>query len=115
MWITCLPLTWLVTVTFSAGWQKLFSPVPRIGFLAQAGKLQAALEAGSIPAAKIAETQSRIFNERLDAVVCGVFLVLVSLILIDSVRIWAGILRGAREAKLSEAPFVLSRLRAEEL
>jgi carbon starvation protein len=105
----------LVTVTFTAGYQKIFSPIPRLGFLAQAAQLQAALESGKIAAAKVAETQSLIFNERLDAVVCGVFLVLVTTILVDSIRIWVGILRGTRDARVVEAPFVLSRLRPEEI
>ena len=56
-----------------------------------------------------------IFNARLDAVVCGVFLVLVMAILVDSMRVWIGILRGTHEAHVCEAPFVLSQLRAEEL
>ena len=47
--------------------------------------------------------------------VCGVLMVLVAVILVDSVRVWAGILRGTREAVVHEAPFVLSQLRAEEL
>ena len=115
MWITCVPLAWLLVVTFTAAWQKIFSPIPRIGFLAQANALQAALDAGKIPAAKIFETQHRIFNERLDAGMCALFLVLVTLILVDSIRIWVGILRGTRQAVLVESPFVLSELRAEEL
>jgi carbon starvation protein len=115
MWITLAPLAWLLTVTFTAAYQKIFSPVPRIGFLARAAQLQAALDAGSVPAARIAETRHLIFNERLDAVVCGIFLVLVSAILIDSIRVWVGILRGTREARVSETPFVLSQLRPEEL
>jgi carbon starvation protein len=53
------------------------------------------------------------FNERLDAVVCGVFLVLVALIVIDSVRVWYGLLRGTHLAASSEAPFVASRLETE--
>ena len=56
-----------------------------------------------------------IFNARLDAAVCGVLMVLVATILLDSLRVWIGILRGTREAHISEAPFVMSQLRAEEL
>ena len=114
VWITGLPLVWLVTVTFAAAWQKIFSPAPRVGFLAQAQQLEHALQAGAIPAGKIAQTHVLIFNARLDAVVCGVFLALVAIILIDSVRIWAGILRGTRQSQLVEAPFVRSRFAPEE-
>jgi carbon starvation protein len=115
MWITVIPLAWLVTVTFTAGWQKIFSPLPRLGFLAQAEEIEAKLAAGSVPAARLAEMQAVIFNNRLDAVVCGLFLLLVTTILVDSVRIWLGILRGRREARLVESPFVLSKLSAEEI
>lgn len=113
LWITCAPLAWLVTVTFTAAWQKIFSPIPAIGFLAQADRLEASLRAGA--AANPAATQALIFNARLDAVLCGVFLVLVATILLDSMRLWVGILRGTREARMYEAPFVLSQLREEEL
>jgi len=113
MWITCAPLVWLVSATFTAAWQKIFSPVPAIGFLAQADGLEAALRAGK--AANVAATQTLMFNARLDAVVCGVFMLLVAVVLIDSVRVWAGILNGSRTAQVCEAPFVLSQLRAEEL
>jgi carbon starvation protein len=115
VWITAVPLAWLVTITFTAAWQKIFSPAPRIGFLAQAGQLEAALGSGAITGAGLAQTRILIFNARLDAVICGMFLVLVAVILIDSVRVWAGILRGSRESRVAEAPFVLSRLQAEEI
>jgi carbon starvation protein len=114
MWITCVPLVWLVVTTFTAAWQKIFSPQPRIGFLAQAAELKARLAAGGLAAAQAAETKALIFNAQLDAVVCGLFLILVALILLDSIRVWVGILRETREAKLQESPFVLSRLGTEE-
>ena len=113
MWITCVPLVWLVSATFTAAWQKIFSPVPAIGFLAQADGLEAALRAGR--AANVAATQTLLFNARLDAVVCGLLMFLVAVVLVDSLRVWASILSGSRESQVCEAPFVLSRLRAEEL
>jgi carbon starvation protein len=102
MWVTCVPLSWLVVVTFTAGWQKMFAAAPALGFLAQAEQLAAGPQT--------AETAALIFNARLDAAVTGVFLVLVTTILVDSIRVWVGILRGTREVKLTESPFVLSRL-----
>jgi len=113
MWVTCAPLVWLVSATYSAAWQKMFSPSPSIGFLAQAAKLEAALTGGHVSNPEA--TRALIFNARLDAAVCGILLVLVTTILLDSMRIWFGVLRGTREARVVEAPFVLSQLRPEEL
>jgi carbon starvation protein len=110
MWITAAPLAWLVTVTFSAGIQKIASSDPRIGFLAHANTLQTAISAGKIASEKLAQTRAVIFNERLDAVVCAVFLILVTCILVDSIRVWTGLLRGTKQAVSSEAPFVQSEL-----
>jgi carbon starvation protein len=109
MWITCAPLAWLVIVTFTAAWQKIFSPVPAIGFLAQVDRLQASAAAATVA------TQTLIFNARLDAALCGILLLMVATILLDSFRVWYGILRGTHEARTAEAPFVISQLRAEEL
>jgi carbon starvation protein len=97
--VTLAPLTWLVTVTFTASWQKIFDPDPRIGFLAQARHLVA--DGGN---ARL------IFNNRLDAVVTGVLIVMVTLILMESARQWLGILNGKKEARVKESPFVVTRL-----
>jgi carbon starvation protein len=115
MWITCVPLAWLLAVTLTAAYQKVFSPLPDLGFLAQAAQLQAALDAGQVAANQVAATRALIFNAQLDAVVCMIFAVLVATIVADSIRIWVGVLRGTRPAVLNEAPFVPSQLRAEEL
>ena len=106
-WITITPLCWLVVVTYAASWEKIFSPLPRVGFLAAAR----ALEAGP----QTATSRQLIFNNRLDAVVCGVFIVLVTTILLDSIRLWWGILKGTSSADTTETPFVLSQLKPEEV
>jgi carbon starvation protein len=115
MWITCVPLAWLVIVTFNAAWQKIFSDLPALGFLAQAAKLQGSLAAGGMKAAEVVAIKAQIFNARLDAFLCGLFMVMVATILVDSIRVWVGVLRGTRESTISESPFVLTRLQAEEL
>lgn len=115
MGITVVPLVWLVAVTYTGAWQKIFSPLPRIGFLSQADQLQSLIDSGKLTASRVVEIQTLIFNNRLDAAVCGVFLILVTAILLDSLWLWAGILCGTREAKVSESPFVVSRLDLEEI
>jgi carbon starvation protein len=114
-WVTALPLVWLVTVTFTAGFEKIFSDQPRLGFLAHASALESAIAAGKVPPATLGVTRAVILNERLDAVVCGVFLVLVSVIVLDSLRIWYGLLRGTRAVVSSETPFIPSRLEPESV
>ena len=106
MWITLLPLAWLVVVCFTAAWQKIFSAAPRIGFLVQARELEAGVQT--------AATAQLVFNARLDAALCGVFLVLVTTIVLDSAWLWLGILRGTRGVHNLEAPFVLTQLQTEE-
>jgi carbon starvation protein len=101
--VTLAPLAWLVVVTFTASWHKIFDSDPRIGFLSQARQLAAAGGSSRL-----------IFNNRLDAVVTGVLIVMVALILLESARQWMGILRGSCQARVSESPFVATRLAEEQ-
>ena len=101
--VTLAPLAWLVTVTFTASWHKVFDPNPRIGFLEQARQLAAA---GGNP--------RLIFNNRLDAIVTGALIVMVTLILLESARQWSGMLSGKKEARMKESPFVPTRLLEEQ-
>jgi len=103
--VTLVPLAWLVAVTFTASWHKMFDPNPRVGFLAQAR----ALAAG--PATGV--TSRLIFNNQLDAVVTGILVAMVTLVLVESLRQWWGILSGANEARVKESPFVRTRLVGE--
>jgi carbon starvation protein len=109
-WITAAPLGWLLVVTLTASWQKIFSESPRIGFLAQSSSLEAAIRAGKVPAARLAETRTLIFNARLDAALCFILAVLVIAIVLDSLRLWLG-----AERVINEAPFVPSTLRPGEI
>jgi carbon starvation protein len=80
----------------------VLDPNPRIGFLAQARALAAA------PATSA--TGQLIFNNRLDAALTAILVIMVSLVVIESVRVWAGILSGKKASSVREAPFVMTRL-----
>jgi carbon starvation protein len=102
VWISLVPLAWLLAVTMTAGYQKLFDPHVRIGFLAHANELAAKLVAGQIPAEKIAETQTLIFNDRLDAAITALFMGLVIVIVAESAREWFRVLSGGRAVPVAE-------------
>jgi carbon starvation protein len=112
VWVTLLPLTWLATVTLTASAQKVFHPDPSIGFLSHARHLGEQLAQAKIPAAQIAESHRQIFNDRLDAVVTGIFASLVLLILVEAGRQWWLYARRRRKPVLNEAPMVVSRITA---
>ncbi|MGB8914305.1 MAG: carbon starvation CstA family protein, partial [Candidatus Sulfotelmatobacter sp.] len=106
--VTLAPLAWLIAVTFTASWHKIFDPNPRVGFLAQARVLATA------PTPMTSATARVIFNNRLDVVVTGVLVAMVTLVLAESARQWIGILSGAREERVKESPFIRTRFVQEE-
>ncbi|HZS28974.1 MAG TPA: carbon starvation CstA family protein [Candidatus Angelobacter sp.] len=105
MWVTLAPLCWLVAVTFSAAWHKIFDPNPLIGLLSHARQLAAG------PA--VAGLQRRIFNDQIDAAVCGLLIVLVSVIVIESALQWISVISGRKQATTQEAPFVATAYAGE--
>jgi carbon starvation protein len=102
-WVTLLPLAWLLAATITAGWQKIFAADPRLGFLAHAESVAAQMAAGTMEAAMGSRL---IFNDRLDAVVTAVFMVVTLLVLLSSVREWVLILSRRKPARVQESPFV---------
>jgi carbon starvation protein len=107
-WVTLGPLAWLGAVTFTAGWQKVFSPDPKLGFLAHAGAIRAKLAAGALPAGAktVADAQRMLFNDRMDAAVALVFMGVVVMVLVASITQWRLILSRRRPMTTTEAPFV---------
>jgi carbon starvation protein len=109
IWVTLLPMAWLVIITMTASYQKIFSANARIGFLAQANSMAAQLAAGKIAAAKIADTQRVIFNLRLDAVVTAVLAVMILVLLVEALVQWYAILSRSKEPVMQEAPYVATQ------
>jgi carbon starvation protein len=77
----------------TAGWQKILHPDRRVGFLAQADHLANQLASGAIPPERIGETRVLIFNAQLDAAVTALFMMLVSIVVLDAARVWWQTLR----------------------
>ncbi len=105
--VTLVPLAWLVAATFTASWHKILDPNPRIGFLSQASALAAGPATGA--------TARLIFNNRLDAAVTAILVVMVTLVLFESGRKWISVLTGKEEGRVKEAPFVMTRLAEERI
>jgi len=100
-WVTVVPLFWLAVATLSAGWQKVFSPSPALGFLAHARSLA---DSTNPNAARM------IFNDRLDATLALFFMATVVVVIAASVREWWEIGTGRKQAEVREAPYEESAL-----
>jgi carbon starvation protein len=87
-WVAAAPAAWLLVCTLSAGVLKLFSADPKVGFLAHADKFGAALAEGRLlaPAKSVAEMERILFNDRIDAALVAIFLVVVLSILFFTIR-----------------------------
>ena len=109
VWVTLLPMAWLITITMTASWEKIFSANARIGFLSGANALAEQFAGGKIPAARITEIQRTIFNLRLDAAVTGVLAVMILVLVFEAVVRWTAILTKRSEAVLHETPYVATQ------
>jgi carbon starvation protein len=98
-WVTLAPLAWLATVTLSAGWQKVFAADPKLGFLAHAASLLGSQDptAGRL-----------IFNDRLNTLVALLFMTVVGIVLVVSLREWWLVLSKRKIARTTETAFVES-------
>ena len=107
LWVALLPTAWLLVCTMTAGWQKLFSDDPKIGFLANARNYGDALAAGDLvaPAKSVQDMQRIVFNNQLDAALCVLFMSVVVLMLLLGLRA-ALAARQQAEPSVQETPHV---------
>jgi len=110
VWVTGLPLVWLVTITSTAAWQKIASDDIRIGFFSAANDLTDKLAAGVLSPAKAAIAPQLIFNLHLDAWLTLFFVSLLWLIVFDMLRVCVRYLSGKPVLPLTESPHSPSRL-----
>jgi carbon starvation protein len=106
-WVTILPLAWLVVVTLTAGWEKIFSSDARLGFLSHARMVSERIATGALPAGvkTVDDARRLILNDKIDALVAAFFLISVIVILVASAHEWFRVLSGRKAATTTEVPF----------
>ena len=107
-WMTILPLAWLAIVTLTAGWLKIFSDSPKLGFLSHARMLGDFAARGALPpgVASLETVRRMMFNDRVDAAVAAFFMISVVVILVDSIRVWSGIISGRVRPTTTEIEYI---------
>ncbi len=108
-WVTLAPTVWLVAVTMTASYQKMFSANPRIGFWAHAQQLAGQLATGEFAAAQAETTRRLIFNDYVNFGVTGLLAGLVVLVVGSAAWEWWKLLSGRREPDLQETPYMATQ------
>ena len=103
--VTAVPLVFLMTATFSAGYIKIFDQDPKMGFIAAANSFKDKIAAGGTPQ-QIKEWSAQQFNFTVDTVVTGFFLLAVAIIFLGCLREWIKLLSGSKKVVLNEEPYV---------
>jgi carbon starvation protein len=111
-WVTLVPLAWDAVVTLTASWYKVFSADPKLGFFAQQGTYQAAIDAGKVlaPAKTMDAMHQIVTNALVDGVLSALFAVLVIIVILDASRIWVKALSTREPLPLMESPVVPSQI-----
>jgi carbon starvation protein len=96
LWVTLLPLAWLLSVTLTAGWQKIFAADIRLGFLSAARHFQELIVTGG-SAQEISGWKHQVFNCHLTAGITALFVILVILIVGSCASLWISLLAGRHD------------------
>jgi carbon starvation protein len=110
-WIPGIALAWALITTMSAGWQKVFSSNPKIGYFEQASVYQAALDKGKLlaPAKNIDQMHQVITNSTVNGVLQATFAVLTLIVVLSAIPIWVKAFRRGG-LPTTEIPHVPSHL-----
>lgn len=111
-WVTGVPLAFTVAVTFTASWQKVFSPDPRVGFFAQRDRFADAADAGKVlaPAKNADDMDTIVLNSTVDGVLIILFVLLVTVVVVNAAVVCVRTLRSPTLPPTTETPYVASAL-----
>ncbi|MBF0501255.1 MAG: carbon starvation protein A [Candidatus Riflebacteria bacterium] len=104
-WVTLAPLSWLFVVTMTAGWMKIMSSDPKLGFIAAIRGLSEKISAGGTPE-QIGQWRRLLFNNQVDTVVTALFMLLVFTILVVCMHEWWLLMSGRKRVELRESPYM---------
>jgi carbon starvation protein len=115
-WVTGIPLAWDVAVTFTAGWQKIFSADPKIGFFALRDKYAEAIDKGRLlpGATNMDDMHTIVLNNTVDGVIMAIFLLLVLTVLANCAVVCVRAVRSPVPLPTTEAAYVESRIDVPE-
>jgi carbon starvation protein len=108
--VTALPLAWIVVVTTTAAFQKIFGTDAKLGFFAAANDMAAKLAAGTLAPERVKVAPTLIFNQQLDGWLTIFFLLLLWIVLIETARMTLRRVRGLPVLPSSETPYVQTKL-----
>ncbi|MDR1443145.1 MAG: carbon starvation protein A [Bifidobacteriaceae bacterium] len=108
VWITVLPLAWDVAVTFTASYQKIFSPKPELGYWAMWQSKRDQIAAGGLDAGSLTAAQAVVRNSFIQGTLSIIFVVMITVLMVCALIQIVRALRG--EPRNSEDPHVESDL-----
>ena len=121
VWVTIVPTIFLFITSMTAGWQKIFHENPKIGFHAQANRFSDAIARGEVlaPAKTVAEMQTIVMSNQINAALCGFFMIVAIVMVIASIRVIRKALASSiptvteARAVYSETPMTANSIKGE--
>ena len=113
VWVTLIPMIWLIIVTMTASYQKIFDLNPKLGFLANAEVLKGQIAAGTLAPDALNRAQHLIFNNYLNVGVTTLLVLLILFLIFEAVSLWRRLLWGSKVVTMNEEPYVATQWPAE--
>ena len=98
-WVTALPLAWLVIITTTSAYQKIFSDDVRVGFLAAAKNMTEKMSMNLLDDRTISIYNQLILNLKIDTAITIFLVVILWIVILDVIRI--AFFTNARSLKVS--------------
>lgn len=106
IWVTVLPLTWLMIITTTSVMEKAFSENPKLGFFAAAADWEMKLGSGTLPPDQVEIATTMIFNQQLVGWIALIFLAILWTMAINLAVLCYRFWQGKSVPPLAESGYV---------